>query len=68
VPAGWTRPTTGWLPGEVIVDTHTLAIPPDAPAGTYTLQSGLYDPDTGVRLADATGADAILLKRIAVEE
>jgi hypothetical protein len=68
VPAGWTRPTTGWLPGEFIADTHTLAIPPGTPAGTYTLRTGLYDPDTGIRVTDAAGVDAVLLNRITVEE
>ena len=26
-PAGWTRPTTGWLPGEFVVDAHQLQLP-----------------------------------------
>jgi len=68
VPAGWTRPTTGWLPGEYITDVHNLAIPADAPAGEYVLQNGLYDPDTGTRLIDPTGADTIPLTTIVVEE
>ncbi len=49
-PADWTRPTTGWLPGEYISDTHLLALPPDLPPGQYTLWAGLYDPRTGLRL------------------
>jgi hypothetical protein len=50
VPAGWTRPTTGWLPGEYITDDRTLYLRPDLPAGTYTLWAGLYHPETGERL------------------
>ncbi len=50
-PANWTRPATGWLAGEVIVDTHTLTLPEPLPAGPLTLRVGLYDPDTGARLA-----------------
>ena len=50
-PANWTRPTTGWLAGEVIVDTHTLTLPEPLPAGPLALRIGLYDPDTGARLA-----------------
>jgi hypothetical protein len=66
VPANWTRPTTGWLPGEYVTDAHTLAIPPDAPNGNYTLFAGLYVPD-GERLTTPDGDDAILLTTIAVE-
>lgn len=46
-PADWTRPTTGWLPGEYVIDRHPLPIPPAA----VTLRVGLYDPITGERLA-----------------
>jgi hypothetical protein len=47
VPGDWTRPTTGWLAGEYVVDRHPLAIPP----GAVTLRVGLYDPITGERIA-----------------
>jgi hypothetical protein len=50
VPANWSRPTTGWLPGEYIIDTHTLALPDNLPADGLSLRVGLYDPDTGARL------------------
>lgn len=50
VPANWTRPTTGWLPGEYIVDTHTLTLPTELPPGPLSLRVGLYDPQTGTRL------------------
>ena len=49
-PAGWARPTTGWLPGEYVLDTHTLTLPSALPDGPLTLRVGLYDPDTGARL------------------
>ena len=66
IPANWTRPTTGWLPGEYITDAHTLTIPPDAPAGDYILYAGLYVPD-GERVTTPDGSDAILLTTIQVE-
>ena len=44
-------PTNLWAPGQIIVDRHSLQIPPDAPTGTFPLGSGLYFSDTGVRLA-----------------
>ncbi|HMT20117.1 MAG TPA: hypothetical protein PKE20_02540 [Promineifilum sp.] len=50
VPAGWTRPTTGWLPGEYVIDTHTLTLPAELPPGPLSLRVGLYDPQTGARL------------------
>ncbi len=49
-PAQWQRPTTGWLPGEIIRDDHQLSLPADLPPGQYTLLAGLYDPLTGERL------------------
>ncbi len=65
-PANWTRPTTGWLPGEYIADERVLTIPPDAPPGSYTLFTGLYIPD-GVRLKAADGSDAITLITLSAE-
>jgi len=61
VPAGWTRPTTGWLPGEYVVDVHTLNLPNTLPDGPLTLRAGLYDPVTGERLLARDGTDAALV-------
>lgn len=49
---------TSWVAGQVIVDTHTLMLPADAPAGEYTLFVGLYDAERGPRvpLYNANGA------------
>jgi len=52
VPDHWTRPTTGWLPGEYIRDRHTLTLPPDAASGSYALRLGWYDPATGERVGE----------------
>ena len=41
--------TTQWQPGEYIRDNYTLAIPPDAAPGPYTLYVGLYNAATGDR-------------------
>lgn len=35
--------TTFWQPGEYIVEDRVLNLPPDLPAGDYTLQVGFYD-------------------------
>jgi hypothetical protein len=50
VPGNWTRPTTGWLPGEYILDDHTIHVPDSLPDGPLRLRVGLYDPENGERL------------------
>ncbi len=42
MPAGWSRPTTTWQPGEIIKDTHTFTIHPDAAPGTWQIEIGMY--------------------------
>lgn len=48
-PANGGRRTTGWLPGEYVVDPRPLSVPADLTPGVYTLSAGLYRPDTGTR-------------------
>jgi hypothetical protein len=55
LPAHGFRPTSSWREGEVIIDERTLALPPDIPAGEYTLWAGLYHPDNGQRLGAYQG-------------
>ena len=55
VPANWSRPTTGWVQGEYIVDTRTL---PPLPNGGITLYIGFADRSTG----DRFGERAIIYK------
>jgi hypothetical protein len=65
-PVGGSRPTTGWEPGEVIVDRYGLAIPSELPPGEYLLRMGLYDMfDPGTRLT-VNGEDSLLLATILV--
>jgi hypothetical protein len=56
-PADWHRPTTGWMPGEVVVDRHALDVTDPLPPGTYRVVAGLYHPQTWERLP-VTGTDA----------
>ena len=44
-PADNLRPTTSWNRGEQIEDNYGIAIPGDLPAGSYTLEVGMYDGD-----------------------
>ena len=50
-PGGDYLPSTLWRPGDVIVDSFTLALPATLPSGDYTLLAGFYDPATGQRIA-----------------
>jgi 4-amino-4-deoxy-L-arabinose transferase-like glycosyltransferase len=52
-------PTRGWLPGETLLDPHSLTLPADLPLGTYRLGVGLYDPATGVRLGERVLLDRL---------
>ncbi len=42
-PGDGARPTTGWVPGEFVADTHQVPIPADLPPGDYIVEVGLYD-------------------------
>ena len=55
-PGNGAYPTTGWVSGEYLADTHAIAFPP-APAGPLRLAIGLYDPTTGERLPTGEGQD-----------
>jgi hypothetical protein len=63
IPAAGSRPTMGWLPGEIVADTAVFHLPADAPPGPYQFRVGLYDPLTGQRLPllDTPDKDAILI-------
>jgi mannosyltransferase len=58
-------PTSLWTDGTLIRNTFTLRVPPDAPAGWYTIEVGLYDSRGRLKLTD--GADRILLSEIVVK-
>ncbi len=60
-PQSGTRPTSGWQPGDIVLDRYALLVPPDLPPGDYTLNLGMYDLATLTRLAvsGAPGAAAL---------
>jgi 4-amino-4-deoxy-L-arabinose transferase-like glycosyltransferase len=71
-PAGGVRPTTTWQPGERIEDHHGLVLPATLPLGTYTIEVGLYIPQTGQRAVTVGSAgqpavDHILPGKITVK-
>jgi hypothetical protein len=73
VPGLGARPTTAWQQGEVLADRYSLPVGLDSVPGPYQLAVGLYDPQTGGRLAayGADGArlseDRILLRKVQVQ-
>lgn len=68
MPAEGERPSSGWVPEEVIVDRHRLAIPADLAPGRYSLVAAVYHPLTGARLPVAGRADGTIpLGSLAVE-
>lgn len=46
VPLNGLQPTTYWVAGEIISDTHELTLPIDVPPGRYRLDVGMYLPET----------------------
>lgn len=66
-PAGGSRPTTGWTPGETIIDRHGLLIPAEAGPGVYRLTLGLYDaadPAARLTVSGTDGRDSWTLATI----
>ncbi|MFQ5407906.1 MAG: glycosyltransferase family 39 protein [Anaerolineales bacterium] len=61
-PAERSYPTSLWLPGEYIRDTHLL----DAPPGNYTVAVGLYNARTGERLTTPEGEDSFIFTNVVV--
>jgi hypothetical protein len=59
LPVNGARPTTSWLPPEIITDAYTLKLPTDLPAGQYRLVTGLYQELNNTRLKLANGSDFV---------
>ncbi|MBC7315639.1 MAG: hypothetical protein H5T70_04380, partial [Chloroflexi bacterium] len=51
IPLEGTYPTSAWLPGEVVSDRYLVFWREDAPEGEYRVAVGLYDLESGRRLA-----------------
>ena len=71
-PVGGTYPPNLWVAGEVEADSHRLLVAPDAPAGIYRLEVGMYYEPTGERLpvyidGERVQGDRITLGRLRVE-
>lgn len=60
-PVNGTRPTTSWLPGEIITDPYMLNLSADLPAGRYRVVAGLYQELDNTRLKLTDGRDFVEL-------
>ena len=60
-PGHGTRPTTGWVPGEYVVDFHDVDVPLTVAPGNYRVEIGLYDARTGQRVPLVTGPDGAII-------
>ncbi|HLF26799.1 MAG TPA: hypothetical protein VJG32_10710 [Anaerolineae bacterium] len=65
-PVNGARPTTGWLPGEVIADRYAITLPGDLAPGEYRIVAGMYDPESNARLKTTAGDEAVALAAITV--
>lgn len=65
-PAFGFHPTPQWQPGEIVADMHCLRVPPGLASGPHRLVTGIYDPQTGVRVPLADGSDALPLTEITI--
>ncbi len=54
-PFAGARPTSHWVPGEVLADRYDLPIDEGITAGDYLLLAGMYHPASGERLAVLEG-------------
>ena len=72
LPASSARETTGWAPGEVIVDEHSFVVKPGAAPGKYTIEIGMYNAVDEKRLpvldsSSSPDGDRILLEELTVQ-
>ncbi|HUS71187.1 MAG TPA: glycosyltransferase family 39 protein [Anaerolineae bacterium] len=65
-PRGGDFPTQEWMPGDIIVDPHSITIPSDTQPGEYTMITGMYDPATGERLPVTDGEGSYLRDHVTV--
>ena len=62
------KPTTGWEPGQIIADPHSVPIPTDVQSGELQLMTGLYNLVTQERLPlPASDNNLISLQSIQIE-
>jgi hypothetical protein len=71
VPCDFSLNEADWRPGDIVLETYTITIPPDAPPGEYRVMLGMYQAESGARLPILESelehtADSVLLGTLAV--
>jgi hypothetical protein len=66
-PGGGSLLTTLWEPGQVVRDNYGLPVHPATPPGSYRVEVGLYDSETGRRLLTPGGEGQVWLEPLLVE-
>lgn len=68
-PVAGLAPTSRWQAGDIVQDVYAILLPPDLPAGSYTVKVGMYLRETGVRLpVQAHEGDAVQLFEFQIAE
>ena len=68
LPGNGVLPTTGWLPGEFVMDGYQVPVQPDAPPGQYVIEIGMYQAETGQRLPIINRKGQVVDDRVLLEE
>lgn len=55
-----------WRPGDLVIGRYDIKVDPKAPAGRYTVEVGLFDRSTGIRLKLSEGGEAQPLEAVKV--
>ncbi len=59
VPLNGLRPTTSWVPNEIVNDPHQVVLPQGTAAGNYQIRVGLYSDAGRLPVVDAGGVQVI---------
>ena len=67
MPGGGLRPTSGWQPGRLLLDSYTVAIPETAHApNRANWQVGFYDHRSGERLVQVEGGTSFTFGEVTI--
>lgn len=59
VPLNGLRPTTSWVPNEIVNDPHQVVLPQGTAPGTYQIRVGLYSDAGRLPVVDAGGVQVV---------
>jgi hypothetical protein len=65
-PQDGNAPTSTWRRGQQIEDRFVIDLPAEMPPGLYTVEIGLYDPDSGERLKVNLSDAGVVLGQVRV--